>query len=417
MIGRGLVPALALALLAVSPLAARAGVTDESLATVARHLKSRGASEVVEVGRSFLFDGQSTSHAQRLERTSCVAYLALGLGEVRDVDLGLYTHAGQLIAQDIAIAPYAYARVCGASGLDFYASATLYAGRGQLVLLRVDDAPRELGRLPDELPLAVSAGGRLEELRSVGVALDDVSPESALAYEERSHALLGYVAAGPPVALDLRGGNARGQLLLRAGHCYRIAVNVPLSRGVAVEVESASGRRWVGRSSGDDRTAVAVCATEDGAYAARVQARTLRGLALMRAFEHPGVNLTRVMELGEASALAVAEAEFVASARGLTLSPLGHAWVEGGAPLTWSLLVKEPGCHALAVVSEVGAAAVDVRLTDEQGLLLAHNEGRRGVPMVFFCAQQARPIRLILKARGPDLRVSVWLGQRAGVPR
>jgi hypothetical protein len=385
--------------------------SEGNLATVRRHLQARGASDVVEVARTFLFEGQSTFHAQELSRAGCVAYLALGLGEVRDVDLGLYTRAGQLIAQDIAIAPYAYARVCGARGLDLYASATLYAGRGQLLLLRVDDAPRELGRLPEELPLAVSAGGRLEELRSVGAALDDLSPEAALAYEERSHALLGYVAAGPAIALDLRAGNARGQLLLREGHCYRVALTVPLSRGVAIEIEGPGGQRWLGRSTGDDRTAVAVCALEDGAYNARVQARPLRGLALVRAFEHPLVELARVREVGEASALAVAEAQYVADARGLTLTPLGQAWVEGGVPLSWSLPLAQSGCHALAVVSEVGAAGVDVRLTDRNGLLLAHNEGRRGVPMVFFCAQQPGPIRLMLKARGPDLRVSVWLGQ------
>jgi hypothetical protein len=390
-----------------------ASARDESLAAVEQHLRARGASTIVEVARTFLFEGQSTSHAQRLEQRDCVAYLALGIGEVRDVDLGLYTRAGQLIAQDVAIAPFAYARVCGERGLELYASATLYAGRGQLLLLRIANAPRELGRLPPELPLAVSAGGRLEEVRSVGAALDDLSPEAALAYEERAHALLGYVAVGAPLALELRAGHARGQLLLRGGHCYRVALNVPLSRGVAIEVEGPSGERWIGRSGSDDRAALALCAPRDGIYATRVQARPLRGLALVRAFEHPRVDVARVRELGEASTLAVAEAEYVAAGRGLSLSAIGQAWVESGAPLTWSLPPLPPGCYALAVVSEVGAAAVDLRLADENGLLLAHNEGRRGVPMVFFCARREGTLRLMLKARGPDLRVSVWLGQRA----
>lgn len=390
------------------------GVAAEGVnASIVQHLQARGATEVSEVARHFLFEGQSTSHAQRLREDGCVAYLALGLGAVRDVDLGLYTRAGQLIAQDVAIAPYAYARVCGAAGLDIYASATLYAGRGQLQLLRIEQAPRELGRLPDSLPLAVSAGGRLEELRSVGSAIDDLSSEGALAYEERSHAVLGYVPAGAPQVLELRAGNARGQLLLLAGRCYRVALHVPMSRGVALELEGPGGQRWTARSSGENRTSAAVCAPEDGVYAVRAQARPLRGVALLRAFEHPAADLARARQLGDASALAVAEAEYVAAARGLELAPLGHAWVEGGAPLTWSLPLSGPGCYALAVVSEVGAAAVDVRLSDEQGVLLAHNEGRRGVPMVFFCSQGSGPVRLLLKARGPDIRVSVWLGQRA----
>lgn len=403
---------LAFAVGVILALATSARASDD-LRAVVDHLRARGALSVAEVASAFLFEGQSTSHAQELRGQGCVAYLALGLGEVRDVDLGLYTRAGQLIAQDVAIAPYAYARVCGAPGLELYASATLYSGRGQLRLLRVEGAPRELGRLPEELPLAVSAGGRLEELRSVGSALDDLSPEAALAYEERVHASLGYAPAGPALMLELKAGNARGQLLLRAGHCYRIALNVPLSRGVAVEIEGPRAQRWLARSIADDRTALALCASEDAAYALRVQARPLRGLALVRAFEHPSVDYARARELGEATALAVAEAEFVARGRGLALSSLGHAWVEGGAPLTWSLPIAEAGCHALAVVSDVGATAVDMRLSDERGVLLAHNEGRRGVPMVFFCSAAPETVRLTLKARGPDLRVSVWLGQSA----
>jgi len=406
--------ALALGCLVGLLFQARASAAHDHLAAVSEHLKARGASRVVEVARSFLFEGQSTSHAQQLGGGGCVAYLALGLGAVRDVDLGLYTRSGQLITQDIAIAPYAYARVCGAEGLDLYASATLYAGRGQLLLLRVEDAPRELGRLPDTLPLAVSAGGRLEELRSVGAAVDDLSPEAAIAYEERSQVVLGYAPAAPSTLLELRAGSARGQLLLRAGLCYRVALTVPLSRGVALELQGPHSERWTGRSSGDDRTAVAICPPEDGAYAVRVQARPLRGVALIRAFVHPGADPARARELGDASTLAVAEAEFVARARGLRLVPLGQAWVESGAPLSWSLPLAEPGCHSLAVVSEVGSAAVDVRLSDADGVLLAHNEGRRGVPMVFFCARGDGPVRLMMKARGQDLRVSVWLGKSAG---
>ncbi|HEY6881093.1 MAG TPA: hypothetical protein VI299_23870, partial [Polyangiales bacterium] len=124
----------------------RAEARTDVTAAVTAHLLARGASAVSEVSRTFLVEGQSTALPVRLERAGCAGYLALGLGEVRDVDLALYTKAGQLVAEDVAIAPYAYARVCGEAGTELYASATLYAGRGQLSLLRVDDAPRELGR-------------------------------------------------------------------------------------------------------------------------------------------------------------------------------------------------------------------------------------------------------------------------------
>jgi hypothetical protein len=384
---------------------------------VAQHLRARGAKDVLEVARSFLVEGQSTAHAERLAEDGCVAYLALGTGDVRDVDLALYTHAGQLVAEDNAIAPYAYARVCGAAGLDLYASATLYAGRGQLSLLRILRAPRELGRLPSSVALAVSAGGRLEELRAVGSALDELSAESTLLQEERAQLALGYTTAGPAQAIELRAGLARGGLPLRAGHCYRLTAVVPMSRGVALEIDGPASTRWSVRSTGDDRASLALCPPADAVYGVRVQARPMRGMALLRAFEHREVDTARAREQGEASALAIAEAQHVARARGLELAQLGSAWVESSTPLVWPLSLEHDGCYALAVVSEVGSAAVDVRLTDAEGVLIAHNEGRRGVPMVFACARAAGPVRLLLKARGPDLRVSVWLGQSSGSPR
>lgn len=379
-------------------------------AIVSEHLRARGASQVTEVARSFLVEGQAAANSVRLERAGCAGYLALGLGEVRDVDLGLYTKAGQLVSEDVAIAPYAYARVCGDAGVEFYASATLYAGRGQLVLYRVDDAPRELGRLPASIPLAVSAGGRLEDLRSVGSASDELTAESSLLQEERAQLAVGYSLASPPLALELRAGSARGQLMLRAGRCYRLAGLVPRSRGVAIEVEGPNAEHWTSRSS-DDRVALAFCAPADAVYPIRLQARPLRGVALLRAFEHRAIDPARVRELGEASALALAEAEYVARSRGFALAPLGSAWVESNAPLVWPLQLPNAGCYALAVVSEVGAAAVDVRLIDANGVLIAHNEGRRGVPMVFTCPREPGPVRLVLKARGPDLRVTLWLGK------
>lgn len=412
---RGRASATLIGLLVVLTLASIAGGAAASagsqVALVTQHLRARGATRVDEVVRAFFFEGQARAHAQQLTHDGCVAYLALGTGEVRDVDLSLYSRAGQLIAEDTGVAPYAYARVCGARGLELYASATLYAGRGELVLLRVEHAPRELGRLPSSLPLAVSAGGRLEELRAVGSESSELSPESTLLQEERAQLALGYVTSGPPYALELRAGNAHGQVLLRAGRCYRLTAVVPFSRGVAIELEGVEGARWFTRNVGEDRTSLALCAPLDGPYLVRVQARPLRGLALLRVFEHGAADAPLAREVGEATALAIAEAQHVALQRGLHLVQLGSAWIEGSAPLAWPLTIEKAGCYAFAAVSEVGSAAVDVRLTDASGNLLAHNEGRRGVPMVFACVHEPATVHLVLKARGPDLRVSVWRGQ------
>ena len=51
-----------------------------------------------------------------------------------------------------------------------------------------------------------------------------------------------------------------------------------------------------------------------------------------------------------------------------------------------------------AAMVEIPQALLD-RL-EPNGVLIAHNEGRRGVPMVFTCPREPGPVRLVLKARG-----------------
>lgn len=384
---------------------------DGALELVHQHLRERGASEVTEVLRTFLFDGETTVHEATLSRDGCVAFFALGTGEVRDVDLAIFTRSGHPLAEDVAQSPYAYARVCGARGLRLYVSATLYAGRGELVLLRVEDAPRGIDRLPEAIQVAVSAGGRAEQVRSVGSAADDLLADLKLEQVEKSLVALGYRAVGTAGMLELRAGNAEGKVYLEAGRCYRIVSHVPVSRGVALEVTTPSGRRRETRAAHDDRADVAVCTEEAGFYVLHIQARPMRGVVVTRVFEHPAVRDPTVRALGDARALAWGEADTVAAARGFRLAPLGEAYVENSVPHTWPVSLEAGHCYAFAVIAEGGASAVDIRLVSGRGTLMARNEGRRGLPLVFACASGNERARLVLRARGREGTVAVWSGK------
>jgi hypothetical protein len=64
----------------------------------------------------------------------------------------------------------------------------------------------------------------------------------------------------------------------------------------------------------------------------------------------------------------------------------------------------------LAALPERGVEA-DVRLLDATGVVLAHNEGRRGFPALFVCTQRALKARLLLRGRGNTGPVSLWVGR------
>ena len=383
------------------------------LSLVQKHLLAQGASKVSEIARDFLFEGEASVHEVRLEREECVGFLALGTGEVRDVDLAVHTRAGQPLAEDVGQQPMAYARVCGGPGLMMYVSATLYAGRGELLLLRVEDAPRGVERLPEAIRFAVSAGGRAEQTRGVGGAPDELMLDLKLDQAESEFRELGYRAQARASTLELRAGVAEGALILEGQRCYRVVAYVPVSRGVLLELHAPepSERKWDARTAQEERAELAMCTDVGGVYPVRVQARPMRGVVIVRAFEHQSAASPAIRALGAARALTWAEADVVAKARGFTLTPLGEAWVESSVSHTWPVSLKAGICYAFAGIAEGGSQAVDVRLIDARGVLLARNEGRRNVPLLFACARKDESARLVLRARGQDGAVSMWIGK------
>jgi hypothetical protein len=383
--------------------------SDVPLSLIREHFLARGASEVSVLGRDFVFEGQAAVHELTFERERCVGVFAWGGTGVRDVDLGIYAASGQPLAEDRGAAPFAYARLCGAAGLRVYVSAQAYAGRGELLLVRVDPAPRALGRLPFGLPLAVAAGGRAAGPRAVGGDDAELAFEAPLLHEERMLAQSGYVALGPPTLLEVRAGMAQGTILLRGSACFRAVAFVPGGRGLMLEIEAPLLRREA-KSVDSDSVRVALCTVSDGAYSVVVRTRAMRSVALVRVFEQPLARLEDAARFGEERALLTAEATAAAHDRGLQLGHLGEVWLEGGAGVVWPVELAAGRCQMLAALPDRGVE-VDVRLLDAAGVVLAHNEGRRGWPALFVCSDRAAKAKLLLRGRGSSGPVSLWLGR------
>lgn len=387
--------------------AASAGKLD-SYELVARWLEQSGAKRSSEVDRTFLVEGEHRAWPEHRSTAGCVGYLAVGRGEIRDVDLSLHAVGGQVLDEDLGVAPYAYVRACVAEGVDLVVNASMYSGRGELLITRVEDAPRGLRLPPRELALAVAAGGRLEPTREIGRGPDQPSLLTTLTQEEQTLALAGYAAAGPPSTLDVRGGSALGPVLLSEGHCYRVMVRVPLVRGLALELLGPDGSRVELRQPMDEQASLAVCARVSGTYVVRISVRPLRAIALVRAFEHPDAIPEPGRDAGEL--LRTAEARFALSARGFDSRSLGQAWVEGDLSAVLPVSVQEGQCYALAVVTAEDGPIIDIRLTDERGRVVSRDEGRGHVPVVFHCAASSGALRLVVQSRGRSGRIAAWLG-------
>lgn len=409
LLARKILRALQLSLLLAVCMAPAARADEAVDGKLRAHLLARGASDVRVIEHGFLFEGQALVRPFVFESAGCRAVLAWGGVGLRDLDLGLYSPDGSALSEDRGATPYGYARLCAAAGTRVFVSAQAYAGRGQIALYEVDHAPRAFGRPPAELPLAVAAGGQASPQR--GVAGDDGSDafEAPLLHDERELSRLGYVAQGPPSLLEVRAGAASGTVLLRAGVCARIVAFVPYARGVMLNVEREGQTRQV-RSADAELVRLGVCAEGAGPYSVSVRTRALRSLVLVRVFEHPLARAADAKQYGDERALSLAEARTQAGARGQELQHLGEAWLEAERPLAWPVALVRGRCHVFVALPQ-GTQTTELRLIDARGVVLAHNEGRRGTSAVFACSERDEAARLLVRAGGGAGAVSLFQGR------
>lgn len=378
--------------------------------TVERHLRDRGASQVEVVQRTFMFEGASQAVTQVARQAGCIGFLVIGGGEVRDVDVTLYTAGGLPLDEDVSAAPYGYVRACTEAYVSIVIGTTLYAGRGELTLLRVENAPRELGRLPESLALSVVPGGRSEEPEPIGTPADEEGISTLLASEEAALFDRGYVALGAPEVMELSGGEAEAPLPLSAGQCVRLVAHAPGVRGLTLQIEGGAGDRALARAPNRDSIELAFCPSETGVHRLRARARAMRAMLVFRVFEHPE---SPTDESDAELALGVAEVRHQWKQRGLSMLPLGDAWVEPREPARFEVQLERGQCYGLAAVSAEGSV-LDLRLTDPLGHLLSRTEGRSGVPVLYACPSESGRHTLLLTSRGREQRASAWLSQVNG---
>jgi hypothetical protein len=390
-------------------LLAASGVRAEpSESLIDAHFAARGAQAPQRFAREFVFEGGALVRSMTFEHSGCEAIFAWGGTGLRDVDLGLYSQTGHALAEDRGATPYGYARLCAEAGTSVMVSAQAFAGRGELTLYRIAGAPRALGRLPSELPIATAAGGHAIAARAVGAELAELNVEAPLLHDERQLAAAGYIALGPPSLLEVRAGLAEGALFLPAQRCFRVAAFVPGARGILLELSAGEQVREA-RGADAELVRLALCQAESTPITVRVRTRALRALAMLRVYEQPSARLPDAEAYDEERALLLAEARLTAQSRGLRLEHLGEVWSERGPGVGWPL--RSPGaCIMLAALPAPGTEP-ELLLLDAAGNVLARNESRRGLSTLFACVAADTPLRAVVRGHGGAGAVSLWLGR------
>ncbi|UJR80586.1 Hypothetical protein I5071_26330 [Sandaracinus amylolyticus] len=367
--------------------------------------------------RAFLLERQSHVVEHRLARDGCVAFLAFGSAGVRDVDLLAHTTAGDVIEEDVEPRAWGWVRACGEAGLVVAAVVHVHAGRGEVRVLAIDDAPERAPELGREVGacFARSAGrgrpltdaGETPAMRSLDRAIEDADARAG-----------GWRTVGQPMRgwLD-PGATELHRVAIEREGCHRIdAIAGPEVRALALVVIGADGRE-IARDDRRRRDAsVVLCPDAPGGVVVQVHARAGTGAYALRHRVLDG----EVLDAARVDARASVEsAELGAMLRDRGMVARAIAWgiADGRGAQAFDVEVGA-GCVAIAALRsrELEGGDLDVRVADEQARLVGWDEGapsvdRGAIPVVWSCAQEARTLRVEVRAQDATGRFLLVTGE------
>jgi hypothetical protein len=363
--------------------------------------------------RAFALAGDSVQAEYRYATSGCTGFLAWSDGNQTDVDLTVYSPAGQSLADDRSSLAYGYARLCAAEGMRVQVAATTFTGQGEVHIVALAEAPESAAEMFADTALAGIAPVASESERDVGELVPALGPDGKPVWGDTSgNARLGYVPAAEAQWMAVTMAGAEGELSLAGGRCTRIEIQAPLQRGLVATVQLSSGELLHGQAPGRDRTAITACVAETTRARVRVRPRVPRGVVGVRGFTHLLPVVPPAQHTRHAALASLLELNFVAQAHGFTPRHVEDVWLEPGQVAVRPLPILAAGCAALMLVPD-DMLEVDARWISSAGALLALHEGRAGWQALYHCGgADAATVRL--RGRGRSGRVSVWVATPGG---
>ncbi|MBI4953750.1 MAG: hypothetical protein HY908_17125 [Myxococcales bacterium] len=406
--------ALALALLALTgccppvppppppPVRPVAGGFDPQLLLGAPAAAARGAGagELVTLGAMVASEGDQVGAFVEVAAADCLLVLARPSESLEDVDLLLFSDAGDLVAADEAPEPAAAVLRCPPHPARMYAAARVVSGTGVLAL----------GAMPVPLRAAAAVAAAVGARGRDGDATGRLAAWPGLEAKilERRRGLGSHWEDLRRAALPLDPTAATVMTVpIGARRCVDVLASPSAEVAeIDLEVLDREGRVVTrGEGVGRDRAAV-VCTEEAHEVTVRVRPRATSGtcaLVVSRAPEGAVSELADAARVYAVTALRPLAAELAAHDAALARQGLGPprslgtgtARSDGAGALA---LVLEAGCARLDVVAGTPLGPFEATLWDEAGTRIAAGSGGAAVAL-FRCGPKG-PVRLEVRARG-----------------
>ncbi len=353
----------------------------------------------------FLDAPASRSLPIHLEATGCIGFLGIGPERVRGLDLGLYTPSGTLLVADAPRDGHPYLRFCGAAGVDLILVVHVRTGRGEVRVMRIEDAPPALVDLETRLDACAMP---ISGLPSTPPELSPPLPERPLT-EQLGEAgapdrALGREPLGPPLTATLaEHASVRRPLELGAAGCY---VVVGLGEGaihaLGLGLDDPAGRGVAATLVRERAARLEFCVPAPGRCALRVHATSGHGEVGAQLFRVREPEVERPAGLEGGARVRYAEVAAVLARRDLPARPLGWVQLEPGEELRVPVRVGGGACVGIAVVlaDSPSTGGVELAVEGADQRVLAFGTGQAPAGFLYVCAERDERLRVLARASG-----------------
>lgn len=392
----------------LSVLPAEAGPLDalnRRHARLRQRMRRRGYGEEVGLSRAFVLEDRGVAWPLDLEVGKCSTFIALGGGDVRDLELSLYDGEGEETASDTVEREGALLHVCpqgepGVEHIPFHLELRALEGAGAVMVAHFRSQPGE----------GDGFDGLFEGVLAPRVPFADV--EEHLANSRTALRARGFEPIVPPLLEHVSEGSVvRQRVQLEEGRCYVI---IGRSGEGLIDIDlflfDAAGVEVARDLGADAEPSIEHCPPTSARHI--VELRTFEGAGAVgvMVLEGPGPDPDAEEEATEAVpetsrdpsvALGVLAAPLVALGFAAPVFVTRDAAIVPGEVRTHEIVIG-PGCALVAGTGSDEAMDLDLYLGDANGREVDRDTAVQSTARVRACRDQATVMRVAVKAYGRD---------------
>lgn len=364
------------------------------LGQISTDARALGARAIRRHPARFMLAPESSEVDIAMPEDGCLGVLAVGRRQVQQIELTVYSAAGEALGQAASAGAYGYVRVCGPAGMRLVAHIVVHSGAGEVEVMSLFGAPEKLPSLASAMTSCIGIG-------QPQAAPVDIGPEpigaplgQRLKLAQARLEAMGYRSQGFP-SFGALGSYRREQreLAMPQDTCLAIVAVPDADMGdLDFRIFSSSEPPvLLGRAAARGGAAVVrVCTDAPSDYLLDLRSFSRGGrYAVVSMVIRDPEGFVRPVGLRSSTRSALWEVAHRFGSVGMKVQELQWADLSGAFEYRAPLPLSAGRCYGVAAIAGTGIKldSVSLSVTDASGRMVSSDTGGRPQKMVFLCPE------------------------------